>query len=40
MEDAELRVGPLTREALQTDNQVVRALEMLRSYAIFNHMKS
>jgi len=40
MEDAELRVGPLTREALQTDNQVVRALEMLKSYAIFNTMKS
>ena len=40
MEDAELRVGPLTREALQTDNQVVRALEMLKSYAIFNTMRS
>ena len=40
MEDAEQRVGPLTREALQTDNQVVRALEMLKSFSIFNHMKS
>jgi len=40
MEDAELRVGPLTLEALQTDNQVVRALEMLKSYAIFNTMRS
>jgi carboxyl-terminal processing protease len=40
MEDAELRVGPLTHEVLQTDNQVMRALEMLKSYAIFNTMKS
>jgi carboxyl-terminal processing protease len=40
MDEAEQRVGPLTREALQTDNQVMRALEMLRGYEIFKHMKS
>jgi len=40
MEDAEHRVGPLTREVLQSDNQVVRALEMLRGYEIFKNMKS
>ncbi|UCD77580.1 MAG: S41 family peptidase [Desulfobacterales bacterium] len=40
MQDAELRVGPLTREALQSDNQVMRALEMLRGYEIFKNMKS
>jgi carboxyl-terminal processing protease len=35
MQDAELRVGPLTREALQSDNQAMRALELLRGYEIF-----
>ncbi len=39
MREAELRVGPLTVESLQFDNQVVRALEMLRGYEIFNNMK-
>ncbi|MDB4265063.1 S41 family peptidase [bacterium] len=39
MREAELRIGPLTVESLQFDNQVVRALEMLRGYEIFNNMK-
>ena len=39
MREAELRVGPLTVDSLQFDNQVVRALEMLRGYEIFNSMK-
>jgi len=40
MNDAEIRVGPLTREVLQSDNQVMRALEMLRGYEIFKNMKN
>lgn len=39
MREAELRVGPLTVESLQFDNQVMRALEMLRGYEIFKNMK-
>jgi len=39
MREAELRVGPLTVESLQFDNQVVRALEMLRGYEIFSKLK-
>ena len=40
MDEAEQRVGPLTREALQSDNQVMRALEMLRGYEILKNLKS
>lgn len=40
MKEAEQIVGPLTQEVLQTDNQVMRALEMLRGYEIFKHLKS
>jgi carboxyl-terminal processing protease len=39
MRESELRVGPLSAEALQFDNQVMRALEMLRSYEILKNMK-
>ena len=39
MRDAQLRIGPLTLEALQSDNQVMRALEMLEGYAIFKNLK-
>ena len=39
MKEAELRIGPLTVESLQFDNQVMRALEMLRGYEIFKKMK-
>jgi hypothetical protein len=35
----EQRVGPLTLEALQTDNQVRRALQMLEGYDIFKNLK-
>ena len=39
MREAELRIGPLTIETLKFDNQVVRALEMLRGYEIFKNLK-
>jgi len=39
MKEAELRIGPLTVESLKFDNQVMRALEMLRGYEIFKNMK-
>ena len=39
MREVELRVGPLTVEALRFDNQVMRALEMLRGYEIFKNLK-
>ena len=39
MREAELRIGPLTLEALESDNQVVRALEMLEGYSIFKNLK-
>jgi carboxyl-terminal processing protease len=39
MREAELRIGPLTVEALKFDNQVVRALEMLRGYEILKNLK-
>jgi hypothetical protein len=39
MREAELRIGPLTVEALKFDNQVMRALEMLMGYEIFKNMK-
>jgi len=38
MREAELRIGPLTVETLKFDNQVMRALEMLRGYEIFKNM--
>ena len=40
MREAEMRIGPLTIEALKFDNQVMRALEMLMGYDIFKNMKS
>ncbi len=39
MREAELRIGPLTVEALKFDNQVMRALEMLKGYEIFKNLK-
>ncbi|MBW2336293.1 MAG: S41 family peptidase [Deltaproteobacteria bacterium] len=37
--EMEQRVGPLTLEALQIDNQVRRALQMLEGYDIFKNLK-
>jgi len=39
MREAEQRIGPLTVDSLKFDNQVMRALEMLRGYDIFKNMK-
>jgi carboxyl-terminal processing protease len=39
MREVEQRVGPLTVEGLKFDNQVMRALEMLRGYDIFKNLK-
>ena len=39
MREAQLRIGPLTLEALESDNQVMRALEMLEGYQIFKNLK-
>ena len=39
-QEMEFRVGPLNLERLQTDNQVMRALEILNSYAIFKSLNS
>jgi carboxyl-terminal processing protease len=39
LREAELRIGPLTLEALESDNQVMRALEMLEGYDIFKNIK-
>jgi carboxyl-terminal processing protease len=39
MRDAELRIGPLTLEVLESDNQVMRALEMLEGYDIFKNLR-
>jgi len=39
MREAELRIGPLTLEALESDNQVMRALEMLEGYDIFKNIQ-
>ena len=38
--DPSVRVGPLNLETLQTDNQVMYAVELLVSYDIFKHFKS
>ena len=40
MQEAEFRVGPLKPETLQSDNQVMRALELLEGYEIFKNFKS
>ena len=40
MQEVEFRVGPLKPETLQTDNQVMRALELLEGYNIFEKLKS
>jgi carboxyl-terminal processing protease len=40
MKEAEARVGPLKVETLQTDNQVMRALEILTGYDVLKHTKS
>jgi carboxyl-terminal processing protease len=39
-QEMEFRVGPLSLERLQTDNQVMRALEILNSYNIFKSLNS
>ena len=39
-QEMQFRVGPLDRERLMTDNQVVRALEILNSYDIFKSLNS
>ena len=39
MQEVEFRVGPLKPEALQSDNQVMRALELLEGYDIFKNFK-
>jgi carboxyl-terminal processing protease len=40
MQEVEFRVGPLKFETLQTDNQVMRALELLEGYDIFKNLRS
>jgi carboxyl-terminal processing protease len=40
MKDAEARVGPLKLEALQGDNQVMRAMEILIGHDVFKRLKS
>ncbi|MGE0085785.1 MAG: S41 family peptidase [Desulfococcaceae bacterium] len=39
MQQTESRYGPLSLETLQTDNQVTRALEILRGYEIFTETR-
>lgn len=39
-QQSKLRHGPLDKEAFQSDNQVMRALEILLSYNIFRNLKS
>jgi carboxyl-terminal processing protease len=39
-EEMEFRIGPLSLETLQTDNQVMRALEILNSYDVFRALNS
>jgi carboxyl-terminal processing protease len=39
LRDAEMRIGPLTLEVLESDNQVMRALEMLEGYEILKNLK-
>jgi carboxyl-terminal processing protease len=40
MQEVEFRVGPLKPETLQSDNQIMRALELLEGYEIFKNFKS
>jgi carboxyl-terminal processing protease len=40
LKDAESRVGPLRLEQLQTDNQIMRALEILTGFDVLRHVKS
>ena len=40
MEETQFRVGPLKLETLQTDNQIMHALEILTSYEIFKNLNS
>jgi len=40
MKETRQRIGPLKLENLQTDNQIMRALEILTSYAIFKNLNS
>jgi len=39
MREVDFRVGPLKPETLQSDNQVMRALELLEGYEIFKNFK-
>ena len=39
-QEMQFRVGPLNRDRLLTDNQIVRALEILNSYDIFKGLSS
>jgi carboxyl-terminal processing protease len=39
-QEMQFRVGPLSIEQLRTDNQVMRALEILHSYDIFKRLNS
>ena len=38
--ETDFAIGPLSREQLQSDNQVMRALEILNSYEIFSSLKN
>ena len=38
--ETDFTIGPLSLEQLQTDNQVIRALEILNSYEIFKGLKN
>lgn len=40
MQEIEFRIGPLSLETLQSDNQVMRALELLMGYEILKNLKS
>jgi carboxyl-terminal processing protease len=40
VEETDFRVGPLSLEQLQADNQIMRALEILNSYDIFKSLNS
>ncbi len=40
MREAALRVGPLTPESLKSDNQVMRAFEILKGYDILKNLKN
>ena len=39
-QEVQFRVGPLNRDRLLTDNQIIRALEILNSYDIFKSFNS